>query len=68
MRVKNYQMFIQIKTSPVLEFIGRWGPLPISMVLRSERSLKSEMLSLAQTSKYVNNTSVVSIKKSKEDS
>ena len=33
------------------------------MVLRSERSLKWRMLSLAQTSKYVNGTSVLSIKK-----
>ena len=46
------------KTSPRLEIIARWGPLPISMVLRSERSLKSKMLSLARTSKVVNNTSV----------
>ena len=33
------------------------------MVLRSERSLKSKMLSLARTSIYVNDTSVLSIKK-----
>ena len=51
-------MFILIETSPELGLIARWGPLPISMVLRSEESLKSEMLSLARTSKYVNNTSV----------
>ena len=38
------------------------------MVLRSEESLKSEMLSLARTSKYVKNTSVLSINKSEEDS
>ena len=31
------------------------------MVLRSERSLKSKMLSLVRTSKYVNDTSVLSI-------
>ena len=31
------------------------------MVLRSERSLKSKMLSLARTSKYVNDTNVFSI-------
>ena len=37
------------------------------MVLRSERSLKSKMLSLARTSKYVNDTSVLSIEKSEED-
>ena len=37
---------------------GRWGPLSISMVLRSERSLKSKMLSLVRTSKVVNNTNV----------
>ena len=56
-------MFIQTKTSPRLGNIGRWGPLPISMVLRSERSLKSNILSLAWTSKYMNNTSMLSIKK-----
>ena len=66
--VKNSQMFIQSKTSPRLEIIAGWGPLPISMALRSERSLKSKMLSLARTSKYVNNTSVLSINKSDEDS
>ena len=33
-----------------LEIIARWGNLPISMVLRSEGSLKSEMLSLERTS------------------
>ena len=58
MGVKYSQMFIQIKTPLGLEIIAGWGPLPISMVLRSEGSLKSEMLSLARTSKYVNNTSV----------
>ena len=46
-------MFILIKTSPGLGIIAGWGPLPISMVLRSEERLKSEMLSLARTSKYV---------------
>ena len=68
--VKNSQMFIQTKTAPRLEIKARWGPLPISMVLRSERSLRSKlkMLSLARTSKYMNNTSVLSIKKSEEDS
>ena len=66
MGVKHSQMFIQTKTSPRLE--TRWGYLPISMVLRSERSLKSKMLSLARTSKYVNDTSVLSIKKSEDDS
>ena len=45
-------MFILIETSPGLGIIARWGPLPISMVLRSEESLKSEMLSLARTSNY----------------
>ena len=40
------------------EIIARWGPLPISMVPRSEGILKSEMLILARTSKYVNTTSV----------
>ena len=42
--------------------------LPYLAILRSEESLKSEMLSLAQTSKYVKNTSVLSIDKSEEDS
>ena len=41
--------------------------LPISMVLRSEGSLRLEMLSLARTSKYVDNTSVLSINKTEED-
>ena len=68
MGVKNSQMFIQTKTSPRLEIIARWGYLPISMVLRSERSLKSKMLSLEGTSKYVNDTSVLGIKKSEDDS
>ena len=40
----------------------------VSMVLRSEGSLKLEMLSLARTSKYVDNTSVLSINKTEEDS
>ena len=35
---------------------------------QQEWSLKSEMLSLARTSKYVNNTSVLSINKTEEDS
>ena len=65
---KNSQMFIQTKTSPRLEIIARWGCLPISMVLRSERSLKLKMLSLAWTSKYVNDTNMLSIKTSEEDS
>ena len=65
----NSHMFIQTNTSLGLEIIARWGPpLLISMVLPSERSLKSKMLSLARTSKYVNNTSVLSIKTSEEDS
>ena len=62
------KMFILIETSPRPGIIARWGPLPISMVLRSEESLKSEMLSLARTFKYVNNTSVLRINKSEEDS
>ena len=61
-------MFILIKTPPGLEIIAGRGPLPISVVLRSEESLKSEMLSLVRTSKYVNNTSVLSINKTEEDS
>ena len=68
MAVKNSQMFIQTKTSARLEIIAGWGYLPISMVLQSERSLKSKMLSLARTSKYVNDTSVLSSKKSEADS
>ena len=51
-------MFILIETSPGLGIIARWSHLPISMDLRSEESLKSDMLSLARTSKYVKNTSV----------
>ena len=58
--------FIQIETSPGLGIIARWGPLPISTVLRSEGSLKSEMLSLARTSKDVKY--VLSTNKSEEDS
>ena len=61
-------MFILIDTSPGLGIIARWGPLPINMVLRSEESLKSEMLSLVRTSKYVKNTSMLSINKSEVDS
>ena len=61
-------MFVLIETSPGLGIIARWGNLPISMVLRSKESLKSEMLSVARTSKYVKNTSVLSINKSEEDS
>ena len=38
------------------------------MVLRSEGSLKLEMLSLTRTSKYVENTSVLSINKTEEPS
>ena len=49
-----------------LEIIARWGNLPISMVLQSEGSLKLEMLSLARTSKYVDNTIVLSINKTEE--
>ena len=65
---KNSQMFIQIKTSKRPEIIAGWGHLPISMILRSESNLKSEMLSLARTSKYVQNTRVLSERKSEEDS
>ena len=61
-------MFILTEISTGLGSIARWGPLPISVVLRSEESLKSEMLSLSRTSKYVKNTSVLSINKSEEDS
>ena len=46
-------MFILSETSPGLRIIAGWGPLPISMVLQSEESLKLEMLSLARTSKYL---------------
>ena len=58
MEVKYSQMFIQIKTTRGLEIIAGWDYLPVIMVLRSEGSLKSEMLSLARTSKYMNNASV----------
>ena len=61
-------MFSLIETSPRLGIIHRWGPLPINMVLRSAESPKSEILSLARTSKYVKNTSVLSINKFEEDS
>ena len=56
-------MFILIEASTGLGIIAWRDPPPISMVLRSEESLKSEMLSLARTSKYVKNTSVLSINK-----
>ena len=58
MGVKYSQMFIQLQIPRGLEIIARWGPLSISMVLRSEGSLKSEMLSLVRESKYVNNNCV----------
>ena len=45
-----YRKFM-FKTSRGLEIIARWGPHPTSMVLQSEGSPKSEMLSLARTSK-----------------
>ena len=67
MGVNNKILFILNRDSLGLEMIARWGNLPISMVLRSEGSLKLEMLSLARTSKYLDNTSVLSIK-SEEDS
>ena len=51
-----------------LPIIARWVNLSISMVLRSEGSLKLEMLSLARTSKYVDNTSLLNINKTEEDS
>ena len=44
-------MFVLIEASSGLGIIDKWDPLPISMVLRSEGSLKSEMLSLVRTSK-----------------
>ena len=47
---------------------GRWGSLQISMVIRSEGILKLEMLSLARTSKYVDNTSVLRVNRTEEDS
>ena len=64
---KKYCSF-QIEIPLGLEIIARWVNLPISMVLRSEESLKLEMLSLARTSKYVDNASVLSINKTEEDS
>ena len=45
-------MFILIETSPGLGIIARWGPLPISVVLRSEESLKLEMMSLKIREEY----------------
>ena len=39
-----------------------------SMVRRSERSLRLEMLCPARTSKYVDNTSVLGINKTEADS
>ena len=63
MGVKYSQMFIQIRTPRGLEIIARWGNLPISIALRSEGSLKSEMLSLARASKYVNNTKATTQRK-----
>ena len=59
----NNESIVLNRDSLGLEIIPRWGNLPINMVLRSEGSLKLEMLSLARTSKYVDNTSVLSIKK-----
>ena len=38
------------------------------MVLRSEGILKLEMMSLVRTSKYVDNSSVLSINKTEENS
>ena len=61
-------LFILNRDSLGLEIIAGRGNLPISMVLRSEGSLKLEMLSLARTSKYVDNTSVLSINETEEDS
>ena len=52
MGVQCSQMFIEIKTPRGLGIITRWGYLPIIMVPRSEKSLKSDMLSLARTSKW----------------
>ena len=60
--VKEFTNVHSNQDFPRLEIIVRWGHLPISMILLSERSLKLKMLSLARTSKYVNDT-VLSIKK-----
>ena len=65
---KKKILFILNRDSLGLENIARWGNLPISMVLWSEGILKLEMLSLARTSMYVDNTSVLSINKTEEDS
>ena len=51
-----------------LEIIARRGHLPISMVLKSEASLISEMLSLARTSMYVGNINVLNINKTEKES
>ena len=39
-----------IETSPELGIIAGWGPLTISMVIRSDGRFKLEMLCLARTS------------------
>ena len=57
------QNYLFVWDSCLRWFIAGWGNLPISMVLRSEGSLKLETLSLARTSKYVDNTSMLSINK-----
>ena len=54
-------------TSPGMRMVAG-SILRYGMVLRSEGSLKLEMLNLARTSKYVDNTSVLSTNKTEEDS
>ena len=68
MGVNKKILFILNRDSLGLEIIVRWEYLPISVALRSEGILKLEMLSLARTPKYVDNTSVLSINKTEEDS
>ena len=59
---KKYCSF-KIETSLGLEIIAWRSNLAISMVLRSEGILKLGMLSLARTSNYMVNTSVLSTNK-----
>ena len=60
-------IFILIETSRGLGIIAGWAPPSISVDLRSEGSLKPEMVSLSRKSKYVHNTRVLSTTKSEED-
>ena len=61
-------MVVLIEASPGLGIVARPDCLPISIVLRSDGSLYSEMLRLARTFNYVKYSSVLSINKSVEGS